>query len=132
MQSTINIHVEFSSSWRVVHFYDAASFFSRSLSVKSLPFSARSFPTSLFIHLQTAFFVGARKTMLGQKGILNYLPGNEDLKEDLFVNIKFYEVPSDLVREFALKFAYKYPGGLSEAIQDLMRKAVKESSSSPT
>jgi hypothetical protein len=45
--------------------------------------------------------------VLKQKGILNYLPGNEDLKEDLFVNITFYKVPSDLVREFALKFAYK-------------------------
>jgi hypothetical protein len=60
-----------------------------------------------------------------QKGILNYLPGNENLKEDLFVNITFYKVPSDLAREFALKFAYRYPGGISEAIQDLMKQSIK-------
>ena len=61
-----------------------------------------------------------------QKGILNYLPGNEVLREDLFVNMTFYKVPVDLVREFVMKFAYRYPGGVSEAIQDLMKQAVKE------
>jgi hypothetical protein len=35
-------------------------------------------------------------------------------------------VPGDLVREFAVRFAYKYPGGISEAVQDLMKNAVKE------
>jgi hypothetical protein len=62
-----------------------------------------------------------------QKGIFSYLNGENDLrKEDLFVNITLYRLPGDLVREFALKSAYKYPGGISEAVQDLMRNAVKE------
>jgi hypothetical protein len=30
------------------------------------------------------------------------------------------------MREFALKFAYKYLGGIGEAVQDLMKNAVKE------
>ena len=63
-----------------------------------------------------------------QKGIVGYLQ-NEQIelgKEDLFVNVTLYRVPSSLIKEFALRFAYKYPGGISEAIQDLMRNAVKE------
>jgi hypothetical protein len=63
-----------------------------------------------------------------QKGIVGYLQnGQVELeKEDLFVHITLYRVPASLVREFALRFASKYPGGISEAIQDLMRNAVKE------
>jgi len=62
-----------------------------------------------------------------QKGIVSYLTGEDDLrKEDFFVNVTLYRVPGDLVREFALKHAYKYPGGISEAIQDLMRRTIKE------
>lgn len=61
-----------------------------------------------------------------QKGIVSYLNGKEYEKEDLFVDITLYSVPGDLVREFALRVAYKYPGGISEAIQDLMKNALKE------
>lgn len=61
-----------------------------------------------------------------QKGIVSYLRDKENLREDLFVNITLYKVPGDLVREFALKVAFKYPDGLSEAIQDLMKQALKE------
>jgi len=63
-----------------------------------------------------------------QKGIVGYLRnGQVELeKEDLFVNITVYRVPASLVKEFALRYAYKYPGGISEAIQDLMKNAVKE------
>jgi len=63
-----------------------------------------------------------------QKGLVSYLQnGQIDYgKEDLFVHITLYRVPSCLVKEFALRFAYKYRGGISEAIQDLMRNAVKE------
>ena len=63
-----------------------------------------------------------------QKGIAGYLQnGQVELgKEDLFVNITLYRVPASLVKEFALRYAYKYPCGISEAIQDLMRNAVKE------
>lgn len=67
------------------------------------------------------------KITVKQKGIVGYLEGEYDLrKEDLFINITLYRMPGDLVREFALKFAYKYPGGISEALQDLMKNAVKE------
>jgi hypothetical protein len=61
-----------------------------------------------------------------QKGIVSYLRDKENIAEDLFVNITLYRVPGDLVREFAVRFAYKYPGGISEAVQDLMKNAVKE------
>ena len=61
-----------------------------------------------------------------QKGIVSYLSGKESVKEDLFVDITLYKVPRDPVREFAVKFAYKYPGGTSEALQVLMGSAVKE------
>jgi hypothetical protein len=67
------------------------------------------------------------ENVVKQKGIVSYFSGEDDLrKEDLFVNITFYKVPGDLVREFAVKFAYRYPGGVSEAVQDLMKQAVKE------
>jgi hypothetical protein len=63
-----------------------------------------------------------------QKGIVGYIQnGQVELgREDLFVDITLYRVPASLIKEFALKHAYKYPGGISEAIQDLMRNAVKE------
>jgi hypothetical protein len=67
------------------------------------------------------------ENVVKQKGIVSYFSGEDDLrKEDLFVNITFYKVPGDLVREFAVKFAYRYRGGVSEAVQDLMKQAVKE------
>jgi hypothetical protein len=47
-------------------------------------------------------------------------------KEDIFVNITLYRVPGDLVREFVRRVVVNYPGGVSEAIQDLMRRALKE------
>jgi hypothetical protein len=62
-----------------------------------------------------------------QKGIVSYFNREDNFeREDLFVNITLYRVPGDLVREFALKVAYKYPGGIGEAVQDLMKQAVKE------
>jgi len=62
-----------------------------------------------------------------QKGIVSYLQNELDLqKEDVFVNITLYRVPGCLVREFALKVAYKYPGSIGDAIQDLMKNAIKE------
>ena len=70
-----------------------------------------------------------RTTLQGEnvvkhEGIVSYLSGEDDMrKEDLFVNIALYRLPGDLVRE--LKFACKYPDGISEALQDLMKNAVK-------
>jgi hypothetical protein len=47
-------------------------------------------------------------------------------RESILVNITLCRVPSDLVREFACRVVVNYPGGMSEAIQDLMRRALKE------
>jgi hypothetical protein len=66
--------------------------------------------------------------MTKQKAILSYLQNEpvELLKDDLFVNITLHNLPATLVRLFALKVAYQYPGGISEAIQELMKQAIKE------
>jgi hypothetical protein len=50
----------------------------------------------------------------------------DSVKEDIFVNITLYRVPGDLVQKFTRNVVVNYPGGLSEAVQDLMRKALKE------
>ena len=62
-----------------------------------------------------------------QKGIVSYLQNELELqKEDIFVDITLYRVPACLVREFALRVANKYPGGINEAIQEAMKQAIKE------
>jgi hypothetical protein len=62
-----------------------------------------------------------------QKGIVSYLQNELELqKEDIFVDITLYRVPACLVREFALRVAHKYPGGISEAIHEAMKQAIKE------
>jgi hypothetical protein len=61
-----------------------------------------------------------------QKNIQCYL--NEDLelmKESIFVDVTLRRVPGDLLREFARRVAVNYPGGISEAIQDLMKRALR-------
>jgi hypothetical protein len=66
--------------------------------------------------------------MKNQKAILNYLQ-NESVelpKDDLFVTITLYNMPATLVRLFALKVAHQYPGGIGEAVQELMKKAISE------
>lgn len=50
----------------------------------------------------------------------------DSMKEDIFVNITLYRVPGDLVQKFTRNVVVNYPGGWSEALQDLMRKALKE------
>jgi hypothetical protein len=46
------------------------------------------------------------------------------------VSITIYDVPESLVREFAQKVVRPmYPEGISDAIKDLMRKAILEYSS---
>ena len=65
--------------------------------------------------------------MVRQKNIQCYL--NEDLelmKESIFVDVTLHRVPGDLLREFARRVAVNYPGGISEAIQDLMKKALRQ------
>jgi hypothetical protein len=63
-----------------------------------------------------------------QKALASFLQQNQIGKferDDLFVNISLYHVPASLVREFALKIAAHYPGGIGEAIQELMKNAIK-------
>ncbi len=63
-----------------------------------------------------------------QKAIANYL-NSEPVglpKDDLFVTITLHRLPATLVRLFALKVAYQYPGGIGEAVQELMKKAIIE------
>lgn len=63
-----------------------------------------------------------------QKVMMHYLQ-NESIeipKDDLFVSMTLHRLPATLVRLFALKVAYQYPGGISEAIQELMKQALKE------
>ncbi len=63
-----------------------------------------------------------------QKAILSYLQ-NEPLdlpKDDLFVTITLQRMPATLVQLFALKVAHQYLGGIGEAIQDLMKKAITD------
>jgi len=45
--------------------------------------------------------------------------------EDIFVNVTLRCVPCDLLREFARKVVVNYSGGMSEAVQDLMRRATE-------
>jgi hypothetical protein len=47
-------------------------------------------------------------------------------EESILVNITLYRVPGDLVREFVRRVVVNYPGGMSEAIQDLMRRALQQ------
>ena len=50
----------------------------------------------------------------------------DSVNGDVVVNITLYRVPGHLVREFARNIAANYQGGMSEAVQDLMKKALEE------
>jgi len=44
-----------------------------------------------------------------------------------YVHIAIHDIPAELLMEFCKKVVEpNYPGGISSAIKDLMRKAVKE------
>jgi hypothetical protein len=66
--------------------------------------------------------------MLRQRAMNNYLQNEPfDLeKETMFITITLQRVPASLVREFALRIASRYPGGVSEALQDLMKNAIRD------
>lgn len=52
---------------------------------------------------------------------------NRLLKDDLFVSLTIYDVPASLLKEFSATIIKPYyPSGVSEAIKDLMRKAILE------
>ena len=63
-----------------------------------------------------------------QKAIMSYLQSEpfELPKDDLFVSITLYNVPATLVRLFMQKVAYQYPGGIGEAVEELMKRAITE------
>ena len=49
------------------------------------------------------------------------------MNEVPYVNITIYDIPSELVKEFSEKIVRPYyPRGISQAIKDLMRKAIKK------
>lgn len=49
------------------------------------------------------------------------------MNEIRYVNITIYDVPAELLHEFSEKILKPYyPGGISVAIKDLMRKAIEE------
>ncbi len=62
--------------------------------------------------------------MSKQKQILCFLNEDGKFKEDIFVDVTIRHVPGSLVKEFAEKIVRGYPGGVSEAMKDLMRKAI--------
>ena len=52
---------------------------------------------------------------------------NKRLDSDMFVDLTIYDVPASLLTEFGEKIIRSsYPSGVSEAIKDLIRKAVLE------
>jgi hypothetical protein len=52
---------------------------------------------------------------------------NKKLDNDMFVDLAIYDVPARLLREFGEKIVRSsYPSGVSEAIKDLIRKALLE------
>lgn len=66
--------------------------------------------------------------MSKQRQIISFLQENKlsEIKDEMFVTITLYRVPASLVRDFGVKVVVQYPGGISDAIQDLMKKAVEK------
>jgi hypothetical protein len=57
--------------------------------------------------------------------------GNKRCDDDFFVQLTIYDVPDSLLREFCKKIVQRnYPGGVSDAIKDLIQKAVLEQQTS--
>ena len=53
--------------------------------------------------------------------------GNESYDNDLSVHLTIYDVPAGLLRDFCKKIVQpNYPGGVSDAIKDLIQKAILE------
>ena len=53
--------------------------------------------------------------------------GDKRYEDDMFVSLTIYDVPESLIREFCRKIVHpNYPGGVSDAIKDLIQKAVLE------
>jgi hypothetical protein len=91
-------------------------------------------PFKLAVAVSNSLSRLAKRALIGegdmnkQKALASYLQENQTvdlMKDDIFVNITLYRIPSSLVKEFALRIAIHYPGGIGEAIQNLMKKAIK-------
>jgi len=53
--------------------------------------------------------------------------GKRKYDDEMFVSLTIYDVPASLLREFGEKIVRpNYPGGVSEAIKDLIQKAILE------
>jgi hypothetical protein len=50
----------------------------------------------------------------------------DSTNDDIFVNITLNHVPGDLVQNFIRHVAANCPGGMNEAVQNLMREALKK------
>ena len=56
--------------------------------------------------------------------------GDKRYDDDMFVDLTIYDVPASLLKEFGETIIRcYYPGGVSEAIKDLLRKAILEEDS---
>ena len=66
--------------------------------------------------------------MIKHRNIQAYLQSErtDSVKEGIFVGITLHRVASDLVQSFTRNVAVNYLGGISEVLQDLMRKALKK------
>lgn len=68
---------------------------------------------------------------MGQKRLACFQEiGDRRYDDDMFVDLTIYDVPAGLLREFGEKVVRSsYPGGVNEAIKDLLRKAIIEQES---
>jgi len=65
---------------------------------------------------------------MGQKRLAPFQEiQNRKRDEDMFLDLTIYDIPANLLREFGEKIIRSsYPSGVSEAIKDLIRKALLE------
>jgi hypothetical protein len=65
--------------------------------------------------------------LLKNKPLINYIAEDAKFKDDFLGNLTICNVPHSLLREFMRTVVWpKYPGGISEALQDLIRKEVQK------
>ena len=56
---------------------------------------------------------------------------NKPLDDNLRVDLTIYDIPASLLKDFCKKIVQpNYPGGVSDAIKDLIRKAILEQQTS--
>jgi len=70
---------------------------------------------------------GGEAGMVREKPLINYIVDDGKSKDDFFGDVTICNVPDSLFREFMRTVVWpKYPGGISEALQDIMRKEVQK------